>query len=103
MGPAGVRSEQPGGGRSRFHLFVERRRGPRSTVSPDITEFAITACGYALDAPFELQPGSVPARHYPGVLLPRDARGRAVPEYGSSLLCERCRDLAWKLAHSTPC
>jgi len=104
--PPWFRAAQPGGGRSKFHLLVDHRRGhlspPRFAPPTAPVTFGLAACGYTFIDPLEIQIGTDPAVYRPGVLLPLDGRGRPMREYHSDLLCERCCDLAWALLNSNP-
>jgi hypothetical protein len=97
---AWVRGEQSAGGKSKFHLYLEARRGRRGFSSPEIVTYARTACAFRLEAPFELQLGSAPARYHGGVALPLDGRGRPVDEF-EGLLCTKCLEMAWALLNSS--
>ena len=99
-----VRSRQPAGGTSKWHLLAATRSGllsPRGLAAIGAGTYALTRCGFLL-TPFETTLGMVAARYHPDVLLPLDGRGRPVPEYGKGNICEKCADLGQLLATSTP-
>lgn len=93
---AWVRTLRDDGGKSRWHLLVDRRRGTlyRGSVA---SEFVLAACGEAYDPPIETPPGVQPDLWNAGVLVPATSR----PQHINTQVCQTCRQVAWRLTHST--
>ena len=93
-----VRSVQAAGGKSRWHLLVEKRAGLLYRSDKKPAPFALTACGEAYGEPFELSPGVQPDLWNPGVTVPATAK----PYHMNTRVCDTCRATAWRLLNSQP-
>lgn len=92
-----LRTVRPDGSNSRWHLLTDRRRGPLYQGQP-ASEFVLAACGEAYDSPVEVSPGVQPDLWNAGVLAPPTSK----PFHLNTQLCQTCRQMAWRLAHSQP-
>lgn len=92
-----VRSIQPGGGKSKWHLLAGVRTGLLYR-SAKAEPFAMTSCGDAYGEPFEVSPGVQPDLWNQGVLVPQTT----TPYQINSRMCDTCRTTAWRLLHSQP-
>lgn len=88
-----VRSQQTGGGKSRWHLLVDRRRGRIFRGQPTV-DFALTACGEAFGPEIEVAPGRQVDPWNAGIAIP------ALVRNPNTQCCETCRQTAWRLLNS---